>query len=235
MSETRFPKIQKHLSDFLYEEEGTIPRSKIITVGTMLLLLTVFFADSAFAKHRSHSSHKSHSSHRSHSSSKHGSHSSHSNHSNHSNATPVPVPDNVRLPASPSSNYSTSDSGLSAAPAVGGDPNIILARFGTEDSGVVTTPAPINASSGVDAVAVSTGGKIPVISAGNASLSPGEVPATAGVLVPGSAMLEANMETVNNNFNPFIDDANVAAPPSIPASKVLKYGTQPKSNGKIVD
>lgn len=39
MGELRFPTIQKRISDFLYEEEGTIPRSKIITIGTMVLLL----------------------------------------------------------------------------------------------------------------------------------------------------------------------------------------------------
>ena len=40
-----FPKVQKRIADFIYEEEGTIPRSKIITVGTMVLLLSLFYAE----------------------------------------------------------------------------------------------------------------------------------------------------------------------------------------------
>ena len=60
MEHKGFPKLQKRINDFLLEEEGTIPRSKIITVGTMLLLLSVFFVNDAFAGHRSHSSHRSH-------------------------------------------------------------------------------------------------------------------------------------------------------------------------------
>lgn len=112
-----FPKIQRGLTDFLYEEEGNIPRSKMLMVGSMVLLLGILYAQDAFAAHRSHSSHKSHSSHRSGSGShvSHQSHQSHQSHvsgshSSHSNtaprvtatprptATPVPVPDVSEIP-----------------------------------------------------------------------------------------------------------------------------------------
>ena len=76
-------RIIKSISDFLYEEEANIDRKKIISVGTMLALATIFMATDVFAKHGSHSSHGSHGSHGSHSSgSGHSSHSS-SNHANH--------------------------------------------------------------------------------------------------------------------------------------------------------
>jgi len=75
MTTNTFPKVKKSLSDFLYEEEGNIPRSTMLTIGTMVLLLSVFYADDVFAAHSSHSSHSSHKSHSSHTS--HTSHSSH--------------------------------------------------------------------------------------------------------------------------------------------------------------
>ena len=110
MSEKLVPKIKKSIEDFLYEEEGNITRNKILTVGSMMLIMGVLLATEAFAvhsshrSHSSHSSHKSHSSHRSHSShssgSYHGSHSSHSNtHSSHSSHTNVAPHSNVALPS----------------------------------------------------------------------------------------------------------------------------------------
>ena len=97
----RFPKIKKSIKDFVRDEDGGITRSKLIAVGSMVLLMTMVSAIQAYAAHRSHSSHSSHSStsynrghvshisHTSHSSGSgsHGSHSSHSSssHSNHSN------------------------------------------------------------------------------------------------------------------------------------------------------
>lgn len=88
-------KIQQQLTDFLYEEEGNISRGKILTVGSLMLIAGIIFADEVYAahsSHRSHSSHSSHSSHRSHTS--HRSHSSHSSssyhysHASHSNVIP---------------------------------------------------------------------------------------------------------------------------------------------------
>lgn len=80
------PKISRKINDFLYEEEGNISRGKIITVGSLMLIAGLIFADEVFGAHRSHSSHKSHSSHSSHSSGS-GGHASHSSHSSHSSST----------------------------------------------------------------------------------------------------------------------------------------------------
>ena len=94
MGKPTFPKITKQITDFIYEEEGNIPRSKLITLSTMILLLGVVYAQEAFASHQSHSSHSSHSSHTSHVSSSHVSHASHvsSSHSSHINTIPTPTP-----------------------------------------------------------------------------------------------------------------------------------------------
>lgn len=53
------PKINKKISDFLYEEEGNISRGKILTVGSLLLIAGILFADEVYGAHRSHSSHSS--------------------------------------------------------------------------------------------------------------------------------------------------------------------------------
>lgn len=82
MSEKLFPKIIKSIEDFLYEEEGNITRNKVLTIGSMMLIMGVILGTDAFAAHRSHSSHKSHSSHSSHSSGS-GGHSSHESHVSH--------------------------------------------------------------------------------------------------------------------------------------------------------
>ena len=78
-----FPSIKKSITDFLDDEDGNITRSKMVMLGSMLLVMTTLFAIQAAAKHRSHSSHRSHFSHRSHSNS-HGSHSNHGSHGSHS-------------------------------------------------------------------------------------------------------------------------------------------------------
>lgn len=84
MAQENFPKILQSISDYLYEEEANIDRKKIINIGTILALATIFMATDAFAKHRSHGSHGSHGSHSSHTSSSHSSgHSNHSNHASH--------------------------------------------------------------------------------------------------------------------------------------------------------
>lgn len=103
--DNRFPKIKKTINDFINDEDGSITRSKLITVGSMVLLMTIIAGIEAHADHVSHTSHSSHSStsynrghvshvshtshssgagnHSSHSSSSHSNHGSHSNHSNH--------------------------------------------------------------------------------------------------------------------------------------------------------
>lgn len=55
MADSFFPKVKKSITDFLYEEEGNIPRNKLLTLGSMILLLSILYADEAFAGHRSHS------------------------------------------------------------------------------------------------------------------------------------------------------------------------------------
>ena len=87
MAESIFPHIKKSIEDFMYDEEGNIPRSKVLSIGSMLLVLGLLLGDDAFAAHRSHSSHSPHSSHNSGSnSSSHGSHVSHQSHVSHSSA-----------------------------------------------------------------------------------------------------------------------------------------------------
>lgn len=109
------PKIKHSIEDFLFEEEGNITRNKILTVGSMMILMGIVLSTEVFAGHSSHKSHSSHSSHSSGSSGGHSSHVSHSSHTSsasthsshgntaatHSNATPVPTHTNV-VPPMPS-------------------------------------------------------------------------------------------------------------------------------------
>lgn len=87
MTDSVFPHLTKSISDFVYDEEGNIPRNRVLTVGAMLLLLSLAFADEAYAKHSSHSSHRSHSSHSSGGGGGHVSHVSHSSHASHSSGS----------------------------------------------------------------------------------------------------------------------------------------------------
>lgn len=79
-----FPHVKKKIDDFLYDEEGNIPINKVMTIGSMMLILGLLMADDAFAAHRSHSSHQSHSSHSS--GSYGGGHSSHASHASHTSS-----------------------------------------------------------------------------------------------------------------------------------------------------
>ena len=83
------PEITQHsISDFLYNEEASIPKSRLMAIGTLMVLLAFAIAsEDAFAAHRSHSSHRSHRSHSSHSSGSHSNHTSHSNYASHSSHT----------------------------------------------------------------------------------------------------------------------------------------------------
>lgn len=95
--DNKFPKIKKSINDFINDEDGSTTRSKLISVGSMVLLMTIFAGIDAYAAHSSHKSHSSHSStsynrghvshtsHTSHTSSSHSNHSSHSDHGSHSN------------------------------------------------------------------------------------------------------------------------------------------------------
>lgn len=84
----KLPEIKRTIEDLIKDEEGSVPRKKLITIGSTIMLMGIILGlDEAFGAHSSHSSHSSHTSHsstsyhRSHTS--HTSHSSHSNHSNH--------------------------------------------------------------------------------------------------------------------------------------------------------
>ena len=119
-----FPEFQKSLENLIEDEEGTIPGKKLLTLGTMVIILSSLLSVDAFAGHRSHSSgsggHGSHSSHESHQSheshSNHGSHSNHSNHSSHSSHSNVGSHSNSRYSAEGDVTYS--------APAVEKIPSI---------------------------------------------------------------------------------------------------------------
>ena len=86
------PEIAQHsITDFLFDEEASIPKSKLITIGSLMVILAfVLSTQDALAAHRSHSSHSSHKSHSSGAShrSHHESHSSHSSHASHGSSTP---------------------------------------------------------------------------------------------------------------------------------------------------
>ena len=128
-----FPEFQKSLENLIEDEEGTIPGKKLLTLGTMVIILSSLLSVDALAGHRSHISHRSHSSHSSgsgghgsHSSheshqsheshSNHGSHSNHSNHSSHSSHSNVGSHSNSRYSAEGDVTYS--------APAVEKIPSI---------------------------------------------------------------------------------------------------------------
>ena len=87
MADSLFPHINKAISNFMYDQEGNIPRNKILTVGTMMLLLSIMLVDEVLADHRSHTSHRSHSSHSSGSGGGHYSHTSHQSHSSHTSGS----------------------------------------------------------------------------------------------------------------------------------------------------
>ena len=87
-NESKFPKIQKSITDFIKDEDGNITRNKLLSIGTMVVVLSAILSIDVYAKHGSHSSHSSTSYVRGHSNS-HSSHSnfhsSHASHTSHSN------------------------------------------------------------------------------------------------------------------------------------------------------
>lgn len=83
MDDMIFPHIKRKLDDFFYDEEGSIPINKVLTIGSMIMIMGLVLSDEAFAGHRSHSSHSSHSSH---GSGMYGNHRSHVSHTSHTSA-----------------------------------------------------------------------------------------------------------------------------------------------------
>lgn len=111
MNNNIFPTVKKSITNFLYEEEANISRSKMLTLGSMMVLVGVLLINSdVFAGHRSHSSHASHGSHSSgsYTPSTHYSHESHVSHASHVSSstgtiTPSvdPVPGTTTVPQIP--------------------------------------------------------------------------------------------------------------------------------------
>ncbi|MDO5292352.1 MAG: His-Xaa-Ser repeat protein HxsA3, partial [bacterium] len=61
MDKELFPMIKRNIEDFITEEEGNISRSKVLAIGSVVVVLSVLlYGDDAYAAHRSHSSHRSH-------------------------------------------------------------------------------------------------------------------------------------------------------------------------------
>lgn len=133
MDKKLFPTIKKSIEDLINDEEGNIPRGKLVMLGSTIMLMGMIMGIDVFAahsSHRSHSSHSSHSStsyhrshvsHTSHSSgydhSSHGSHSSHSNtHSSHGSHSSAPSHVNSNTGASHISNAGGSIPGTSEIP-----------------------------------------------------------------------------------------------------------------------
>ena len=79
-----FPHVKQSVENFLFDEEGNIPRSKILTIGSMIIVLSMLLTEKVFAAHRTHSSHRTHSTHRTHSSHRSNGHTTHYTHSTHS-------------------------------------------------------------------------------------------------------------------------------------------------------
>lgn len=131
MSNEVFPTIHKTIESLIEDEEGGIPTSRLIAVGTFLVVLSTLFTADVFAAHGSHVSHSSHSSHtssayhRSHvshtshrSSYGHGSHSNHGSHGSHSSHSNTASHSN--------SNYSAAgDAKGSSAPSVKKVPTVL--------------------------------------------------------------------------------------------------------------
>ena len=147
MKDELFPSIKKSITDLINDEEGNIPRTKLVIMGSTIMLMGMVMGLDVFSAHRSHSSHSSHSStsyhrshtshssHRSHSSSSHGSHSSHSSHSNSSHSSggssrggtgssgsshknSVPKPSQIPVPQKPvSDSFTGAIPNVSAVPA----------------------------------------------------------------------------------------------------------------------
>ena len=115
MAELSFPHVEQKIEDFLYDEEGNIPVGKVLTIGSMILILGLLMADDAFAAHRSHSSHSSHSSHQSGYSGGHSSHTSHASHqSSYYDAAPAAPSSGGNSAASAASHASPSNVAPSA-------------------------------------------------------------------------------------------------------------------------
>ena len=113
-----FPEIKKKIESFMYEEDGNITRNKILTVGSMILIMGFVMYSDIFAAHSSHRSHSSHSSSKS-SSANHSSHTSHSSHSSSKGGSGYASHSSSSSHSSAGSyTYGGSSGSVSATPAV---------------------------------------------------------------------------------------------------------------------
>ena len=136
------------------------------------------------------------------------------------------------MPSSNSlSTFGETEGGFSFVPAATPDPNIVLTRLGDE-SASINAPEMSTAYSGIDSSTILGGSTIPAVSAGNAPVSLGTIPAIAGIPIPDPSLLEVDMKTVDNSFDPVIEDpTRLSAPSSAPSMKP-DTGVVPKANGK---
>ena len=122
MNNYKFPSIKKTIDDFINDDDGNITRNQLVTIGAMILVMSIMSGIDAYAKHGSHRSHGSHGSHsstsyiRDHSNhashSDHGSHESHSSHTSHSNT------------ASHSNSLYSAEGDVSYGPSVSSIPSV---------------------------------------------------------------------------------------------------------------
>ena len=56
MDHFEFPHVQKSIEDFLYDEEGNIPMNKVLTIGSVVMILGLLLGDDTYAGHSSHES-----------------------------------------------------------------------------------------------------------------------------------------------------------------------------------
>ena len=57
MSNELFPKVKKSINDLIDDEEGNIPRSKLVVIGSTIMLMGMIMGIDVYATHRSHTSH----------------------------------------------------------------------------------------------------------------------------------------------------------------------------------
>lgn len=138
MAKINYPKINKNIQDFIYEEEGNISRDKVLFIGSMLIILAAMIPSKAFAGHRSHSSHASHSSHTSSAPPPgHASHESHASHASHTSSTGVQDPSLTQRTSD--ATDSTSISGTHSAVSAQADANTNTVSSTNSSSSTTTT------------------------------------------------------------------------------------------------
>ena len=145
-----YPHIERSLSNFLFDEEGNIPRNKILLIGPLVIVLSMLLSESIFAKHRTHSTHRTHNSHRSNGHTTHYTHTTHSTHVTHSTSHGTHTTHSTHGTHSTHSNHSnhathnthsTHSSHANASPSITyTDPSIndtYIDSIGSNDSSVV--------------------------------------------------------------------------------------------------